>query len=109
MTIAYKVLGQANPTINTETPVYTVPAATQVVVSTISVCNLSSVAGTFNLAVRVAGETLSNKCYINYQTPLPGNDTMTLTLGMTLAATDIITVNCDSSDVAVNVFGSEIT
>ena len=108
MTITYRVLGQLNPTANVETTVYTVPAATQTVVSTVAVCNLSNVATTFSLAVKVANATVANKSYINYQTPLPGNDTMTLTLGLTLGNTDVISANCGSANVAINVFGSEI-
>lgn len=108
MAITYKVLGQLNPSANTETTVYTVPSATQSVISTIAICNLSNVAATFSLAVKVANTAVSNKSYINYQTSLPGNDTMTLTLGVTLGNTDVISANCSSSTVAINVFGSEI-
>jgi hypothetical protein len=39
MPTTYKVLGQAAPTANTLTDVYTVPSATQAVISTITVCN----------------------------------------------------------------------
>ena len=109
MTTTYKVLGQLNPSANVDTTVYTVPSATQTVVSTVAVCNLSNVATTFSLAVKVANAAITNKQYINYQTPLPGNDTMTLTLGLTLGATDVISANVGSATVAVNVFGSEIT
>lgn len=109
MTTTYRILGQENPLADTETTVYTVPAATQTVVSTVAICNLSNVATTFSLAVKVANAAIANKNYINYQTPLPGNDTMTLTLGMTLGNTDVISANCGSANVAINVFGSEIT
>lgn len=108
MTITYKVLGQLNPAANTETTVYTVPSSTQAVISTIAICNLSNVATTFSLAVKVANAAVENKSYINYQTPLPGSDTMTLTLGISLGNTDVISANCGSANVAVNVFGSEI-
>lgn len=109
MTTTYKVLGQSNPTANVLTTVYTVPAATQTVVSTIAVCNLSNVATTFSLAVAVANAAISNKQYINYNAPLPGSDTMTLTLGVTLGNTDVIAANCGTSNVSINVFGSEIS
>jgi len=108
MATTYKVLGQINPTANVLTTAYTVPANTQAVVSTVAVCNLSNVATTFSLVVAVANAAITNKQYINYQTSLPGNDTLTLTLGITLGNTDVIAANCQSSSVAVNVFGSEI-
>ena len=109
MTIAYKVLGQINPTANTLTTVYTVPAATQAVISTVTICNLANTASTFSLAVQPANAVISNKHYVNYQTTLPANDTVALTIGMTLATTDVISANCSTATVSVNVFGSEIS
>ena len=58
-TTTYRVLGQLNPSANVETTVYTVPAATQTVVSTIAVCNLANVATTFSLAVKVANAAVA--------------------------------------------------
>lgn len=104
----YKVLGQSNPAANTLTSLYTVPAATSTVVSTIAVCNQSETATTFRLAIRVGGEALSIKQYVNYDTPLPGNDTITLTIGMTLAAGDVISVHAGAATVSFNAFGSEV-
>jgi hypothetical protein len=108
MTTVYKVLGQINPTANTLTTVYTVPAANSAVISTVAICNLSNIATTFRLAVQPTGAAISNKHYINYDTPLPGSDSITLTLGLTLAATDVISANVPTANVSVSVFGSEI-
>ena len=108
MAFTYRVLGQSNPAANTLSTVYTVPAATQTVISTITVCNQSNVATTFSLAVRPAGESIAAKHYINFNTSLPGNDTVALTMGLTLGNTDVISANVGSSTVSVNVFGSEI-
>jgi hypothetical protein len=109
MAISYKVLGQINPTANTQTTLYTVPAATSTIVSTVAICNLANTATTFSLAVQPAGATLVNKNYINFNTPLPANDTITLTIGMTLATTDLLSANAASSNVSFNAFGSELT
>lgn len=109
MTTTYKVLGQINPTANTATTLYTVPAATQTVVSTISVCNQANTATTFSLAVQPAGASLVAKHYINYQTLVPGNDTITLTIGMTLGNTDVISANVGSSTVSIHAYGSELS
>lgn len=106
----YKVLGQlVPPTPNTEANVYTVPANTQAVISTIVVANVLSVTGTFRIAIRPNGEALENKHYIAYDVPIAGNDSTTLTLGLTLDSSDIITVRTNLDIVAFNVFGSEIT
>ena len=109
MAITYKVLGQINPTAHTANTVYTVPALTSTVLSTVTVCNQSANTATFRLAVRPSGETLAAKHYINYDTPVPGNDTVSLTLGITLAATDVLTANANTSSVSINAYGSEIS
>jgi len=109
VTVTYKVLGQQNPGANSLTTVYTVPANTQAVISTVTVCNLANVASTFRLAVQPGNAAINNKHYINYDTPLPANDTVALTLGITLGAADVLSANVGSSTISVNVFGSEIS
>lgn len=109
MATAYKILGQEAPLATTDTDVYTVPSATQSVVSTIVVANRGATAGTYRIAIRAAGATIANEHYIAYDTPIAGNDSTTLTIGITLGATDVITAYCSSADMSVNVFGSEIS
>lgn len=110
MTVTYKVLGQQNPAVTTNVDLYTAPAATQTVVSTITVCNLSAVDNAFRLAVRPANAALAAKHYINYDTKVAANDTLTITLGVTLAATDVVTVYSTlANTLSFSAFGSEIT
>lgn len=108
MATTYKILGQSNPIANTLTTVYTVPAGTQAVVSTVTICNQANTATTFRIAAQPANAAIAGKHYINYDTTLPGNDTIALTIGMTLGNTDVISANCGSGNVSINVFGSEI-
>lgn len=107
MATTYKVLGQSNPAATTNTTLYTVPAATQTVVSTITVANLGA-SGTFRIAVRPAGAAIANQHYIAYDAGLNSNDSITLTLGITLGATDVITVRASNTSFAFQAFGSEI-
>jgi hypothetical protein len=109
MATTYKVLGQANPASNTFTTLYTVPAATSTVVSTINVCNQGIANDTFRIAIRPGGETLVPKHYISFNTVVPAYDSISLTVGITLATTDIITVYANASTTSFNVFGSEIS
>lgn len=110
MATNYKVLGQAALTAETDTDVYTVPAATEAVVSTIVICNRNAAANTFRLAVRPDGATLANEHYVSYNVPIEGSDATTITIGITLDAGDVITVyGGAASDLSVNVFGSEIS
>lgn len=105
----HKVLGQSNPAATTLTTLYTVPASTQAVCSTITVCNTASSATTYRIAVRPAGAAIATSQYLAYDAALPANDTATLTLGVALAATDVISVYAASANVAFSAFGVEIT
>jgi len=107
MATTYKVLGQLLPASTTGT-LYTVPAATQTVVSTINVVNTGSSQATVAIAVRPAGATLETKHYLVKDLPLASKTTFTYTAGITLDATDVITVTSSSGDCAFNAFGSEI-
>jgi len=109
MAIVYKVLGQSNPSATTQTTLYTVPASTSAVVSTVTITNLAGTDATFRLAVRPAGETLANKHYITYDTTVPANDMVALTLGVTLATTDVVTCYASTANVSFSIFGSEIS
>jgi hypothetical protein len=108
MAKTYKVIAQSSPDANTNTNLYTVSENTQSVISTLTVCNIGSSAATYRIAVRPNGETLANKHYIAYNASVPANDTITLTLGLTVDSTDIITVYSSSASVSFGVFGSEI-
>ena len=105
----YKVLGQIAPSATTATAIYTVPAATEAVVSSITVCERGGSSGTFRLAVRPNGATLANEHYIVYDTAISANDSIILTIGLTLDATDVLEAYASSADMSFNAYGSEIT
>ena len=109
MATTYKVLGQSAPSATTATTLYTVPSATSAVVSTITVCNRAATNATYRIAIRVAGATLANEDYLAYDATVPANDTIALTLGITLAATDVVTVYASTANFSFNIFGSEIS
>jgi hypothetical protein len=109
MAIEYKVLAQSAPLATTATDIYTVGAGKQAVVSTITVANRSASARTYRIAVRPSGDTLANEHYIAYDIYLAANDTTALTLGVTLTATDVVTVYASTADLSFGIFGSEIS
>jgi glucose-6-phosphate dehydrogenase assembly protein OpcA len=109
MPTVYKVLGQSSPAATTATTLYTVPSSTSTVVSTITVCNQASTAGSFRIAVRPAAATLAAQHYVAFDVPIAGNDTTALTLGITLATTDVVTVYASSASMSFNAYGSEIS
>jgi hypothetical protein len=108
MATTYKVLGQSAPSATTNTNIYTVPAGTQAVISTISIANRTAGELSFRIAVRPDGETLANKHYIAYDAKVSGQDSLFLTVGITADAGDIVTVYASSADLSFNVYGSEI-
>lgn len=105
--MAYKVLGQANPAATTNTDIYTVPALNETVISSIVIANLTATAATFRIAVRPAGAAIANKHYIAYDITVGASDSTALTLGVTMAATDVLTVYASTASVSFNVFGTE--
>lgn len=109
MAQTHKVLGQSNPSATTLTTLYTVPSSTQAIGSTLTVANLGSTAATYRIACRASGAAISNSHYLAYDATVAGNDTVLLTLGVTLAATDVVSVYASTATVAFNLFGVEIT
>lgn len=108
MATTYKVLGQANPAATTATTLYTVPSATSAVVSTITVAGLTG-GGTFRISVRPGGAVQANQHYLVYDAAIGAGETIALTLGVTLATTDVITVYSNVATLAFQAFGSELS
>jgi len=109
MPTVYKVLGQSNPAATTNTTLYTVPSSTSAVVSTITICNQASSAATYRIAVRPAGATAAAQHWIVYGATVAASDTTALTLGVTLATTDVLTVYASTATLSFSAFGSEIS
>lgn len=103
-----EILGQLNPSATTLTTLYTVPASRATVVSSIVIANQSSSAGSFRVTVQPACTTVAAAHYLAYDTPIPGNDSIILSLGITLATTDCVRVYASSTSLSFNAFGSEI-
>lgn len=108
MATTYKVLGQSNPAATTATTLYTVPASTEAILSTIVIANQAATSGTYRLAIRPDGESLAAKHYLAYDITIPANSTHTYTMGVTTNAADVVTVYASSTNLSFNAFGSEI-
>lgn len=108
MATIYKVLGQLNPNAATLTTLYTVPAATSAICSTLVIANRGA-STQFRVAVRPAGAGISNEHYIAYDCYIEQYSSIFLTLGITLAATDVVSVYATLATLSFNLFGSEVT
>jgi hypothetical protein len=110
MPATYKVLAQAAPAATTETTLYTVPSLTSAVVSTISIANQAGSSGTYRIAVRPAADaSTAQKHWIVYGATVAASDSIMLTLGLTLAAGDVVRVYASSANMSFSAFGSEIS
>jgi hypothetical protein len=106
--MAYKVLGQLAAAATTEEGLYAVPASSSAVVSTIVVANRGSTTATYRLAVKpTAATTLATNHYIAYDVSVAANDSVALTLGITLAATNAIRTYASNTNLTFSAFGSE--
>jgi hypothetical protein len=104
-----KVLGQSAPSATTLTDLYTVPASTSTTISTFIICNRGSSNATFRVSVAVGGASDDNKQYLYYDALILKNDSIPVTIGPTLAATDVVRVYASSADLSFNIFGVEIS
>ena len=109
MPTTYKVLGQLEPAATTETTLYTVPASTEAVCSTLSVCNKAAAAGSFRIRIKINNAADDDKQFVAYDAPIAAKDTLLLTFGATLGAGDVVVAYGSSADVSFTLFGSEIS
>ena len=109
MPATYKILAQAAPSATTETTLYTVGEGLSAVVSTISIANQTGTSGTYRIAVRpAADEATAQKHWIVYGATVGASDSIMLTLGLTLAAGDVVRVYASNANMSFSAFGSEI-
>ena len=113
MANVYKILGQVNPTANTQSNVYVVPAATEDVVNSITIANLGSSNVSYSLIVMPSAEfanpASNGKYFLVRGSTMPGADTATLTLSLSLPAGAIVAANTNSGSLSFSAFGVEIS
>jgi len=110
MPTSYRILGQQNPG-TTWTTLYNTSTspATSSVLSTIAVCNTSTTARTFRLATVTSNITPTAPNCIAFDTTVPANETVLITLGTTLGPGHYIKAYGSTTDVTFTAFGAEIT
>lgn len=108
MATTYKILGQITGSTSVTSSLYTVPAATQAVVSSLVLSNRSATTSTYSVAVVPSGSTLANQNWLAFGIAISGSDSTALTLGITLGTGDSIQVNGLATG-SFSAFGSEIS
>jgi hypothetical protein len=109
MATTYKILGQSAPAGTSNVDLYTVPADTQTVVSTLFVTNVTAAAAICRIYVRKNGAAASDSNALVKDGPVGANDFKAVTTGITLDAGDIITVQSGTaSALTFHLYGSEV-
>jgi hypothetical protein len=109
----YKILGQVNPTANTQSNVYVVPAATEAVVNSLTIANQGTSNVSYSVIVMPSSEfadpSSNGKYFLIRGSSMPGGDTATLTLSLTLPAGAVLAANTNSGSLSFSAFGVEIS
>lgn len=110
MAVTNKILGQLSPAVTTAADLYTVPASTEAVVSTITASNVDGVASNISIFIVPNGGTAGASNALVFEAELGVNTIQAFTIGVTLAAGDRISVqSATASAVTYQAFGSELS
>jgi hypothetical protein len=112
MANTYKRLGAINPSANTQTNVYVIPAATEAVISTITICNQSASNASYSLALMpssIFSTSAGDAHFLVRGATVPAADTIILTIGLTGNAGSVLAANTNNPNVSFAAFGTEIT
>lgn len=109
MTETYSIIAQSAPAATILTDLYTVPALTQVVASSIIVCNRGATATEFRISLAPTGAADTPSQYLYYDVPLAKNNTFIATIGITLATTDKVRIYAGNANLTFTLLGTKIT
>lgn len=110
MATTYKILGQSAPANTSNADLITVGASKSQIVSTLVVSNTTATAATCRVFARIGGAAAAASNAIVYDVSVPGNGIQALTLGITLAATDVITIQTGTANaLTFTAFGTELS
>jgi hypothetical protein len=110
MPTAYKY-SQVQGTASTGTyaTLYTTPAATEAVISSIVITNQASSSVTVRIGMDTTAGTPGASEWLVYDAVVAGNDTVALTLGITMPASQFIRVSSSANTCNFSAFLSELT
>lgn len=103
----FRSLAQTLPDAATLTDLYVASAPT--VVSSVVICNTTAVEQTVRLAHAIGGAADGLPQYLYYDLPIASKDTFTATLGITLAAADVLRGYTSATGVTFQVYGVTVT
>lgn len=108
MAQTHKRLATSRPVLATQTTAYTAPPATKAMISSIFVCNTSSVDETLRLHVVPSGGAAGVGNAIYYDVTVRGNDTLLINAVPVLETGDFISVYALLGTLTFTISGMEI-
>lgn len=110
MTETLKILGQSAPGATSLTDFYTVGGGKSATVSSIVVCNRhATTAAAFRVSVAPGGAADASSQYIYYDVNIPATETFVATIGVTMAATDVLRCYASTANLTFSAFGVEVS
>ena len=110
MATAYKYAQvQGTASTGTYATLYTTPASTEAVISSLVICNQSTSAITVRIGLDATEGTPGADEFLVYDASVAGNDTVALTLGITMDASKYLRVSSSANTISFSAFLSEIS
>jgi len=108
MTDRIKVLGQIAAAGTTDETLYTTPSLAVTTCSTLVVCNTTGGALTVRVSAAIKDAAApSAEQYLYYGKSVPANDSLFMTIGMTLSEGDAVNVWTSAAGISFTLFGVE--
>ena len=100
---------QGTSGVGTYTTLYSTPSGTTANISTIAICNTASVAAGYRIGITSSAGTPTASQWLVYDASVPANDTVFLTVGISLSANRFLRVSSNANTVAFTAFVSEVS
>lgn len=100
---------QGTSSTGTYATLYTTPASTQAVISSLVICNQSSSSINVRAGLDTTEGTPSTEGFLLYDVSISGNDTVALSLGIALDPEKYVRVSSSASACSFTAFVSEIS
>ncbi len=110
MPSTYKILGQARPADTNNAVLYTVPAATETIISTLTATNVTAIAEEIRIFIVPDGGSPSESNALIFDPELNAFTVQAFTIGVTMSEGDTIQVRTAEADsITFQAFGQEIS
>jgi hypothetical protein len=100
---------QGTAGVGTYATLYNTSASATAVVSTLAVCNTASATATYRIGIMGSAGTPAAANWLVYDGVVAGNDTIFLTVGLSLGNTQFIRVSSSANTATFSAYVAEIT